>query len=138
MRIFKSLLQISIILSLGALLVAMVPQQNPVKPWPVPDDYKTMINPVEKGEASNATGQKLYAKFCATCHGKTGLGDGVVGRKLKDFAGDFSGEYYQNQTDGEHFYKTRVGRGEMPKYEGKLSDEDIWHIVNYMRTFRAN
>jgi hypothetical protein len=24
----------------------------------------------------------------------------------------------------------------MPKYEGKLSDDDIWNIVNYMRTFK--
>jgi mono/diheme cytochrome c family protein len=137
MKNLKTLLQIGAFTALGISLISMTIQQNPVKPWPVPDEFKTMENPVEKGAASNAIGQKLYAKFCASCHGKTGLGDGAVGRKLKDFSGDFSGEYYQNQTDGEHFYKTKVGRGEMPKYEGKLSDEDIWHVVNYMRTFKA-
>ena len=106
------------------------------KPWVVPDEYKNMKNPVAKNDASIKAGMASYVKNCASCHGKTGLGDGVKARALKDFPGDFSGAAYQNQTDGEHFYKTKFGRGEMPKYEGKISDEDIWNIVNYMRTFK--
>ncbi|HKK62768.1 MAG TPA: c-type cytochrome, partial [Bacteroidales bacterium] len=70
------------------------------------------------------------------CHGREGLGDGPKARRLETFAGDFSGDYYQNQTDGEHFYKTLVGRDEMPGYENKMSEEDIWSIVSYMRTFK--
>ena len=106
------------------------------KPWPVPDEYKNMKNPVVKDDASIKAGMVLYTKNCASCHGKTGLGDGVKARTLKDFPGDLSGADYQNQTDGEHFYKTKFGRAEMPKYEGKMSDEDIWNMVNYMRTFK--
>lgn len=136
MNIFKSIFGITVISVLGFVFMSMAPQQNPVQPWPVPDDFKNMQNPVEKNDANIASGQKLYAKLCATCHGKTGLGDGVVGRKLKNFPGDFTGDYYQNQTDGEHFYKTKYGRGEMPKYEGKCTDEDIWNMVHYMRTFK--
>lgn len=106
------------------------------KPWDVPANYKTMKNPVAKGDASNNAGKVLYTKNCASCHGKTGLGDGVKARALQTFPGDFSAAAYQNQTDGEHFYKTKFGRGEMPKYEGKLSDDDIWNMVNFMRTFK--
>src|SRR4030042_5905427 len=106
------------------------------KPWETPANCKSMKNPVAKGEASNKAGMALYTKNCASCHGKTGLGDGVKARALKEHPGDFSGTAYQNQADGEHFYKTKFGRGEMPKYEGKLSDDDIWNVVNYMRTFK--
>jgi len=113
--------------------VALVAQP---KPWTVPANYKSMKNPVAKGEASNKAGLALYTKNCASCHGKAGLGDGVKARALKDFPGDFSKPEYQNQTDADHFYKTKIGRGEMPKYEGKLTDDDIWNIVNYMRTFK--
>lgn len=113
----------------------LLAQEKQVKPWEVPAEFKNMANPVAKTDESIKAGQGLYVKYCASCHGKTGLGDGVKARMLKDYAGDFSGDYYQNQTDGEHFYKTKFGRNEMPKYEGKLSDENIWHIVNYMRTF---
>jgi len=106
------------------------------KPWEVPANFKTMKNPVAPGDASTKTGMALYNKNCASCHGKTGLGDGVKARALKTHPGDFSAALYQNQTDGEHFYKTKTGRDEMPKYEGKLSDDDIWNVVNYMRTFK--
>jgi mono/diheme cytochrome c family protein len=106
------------------------------KPWVVPAANKSMKNPVAKDDASVKAGKTVYDKNCATCHGKTGLGDGVKARALKTFPGDFSKAEYQDQTDGDHFYKTKVGRGEMPKYEGKLADNDIWNTVNYMRTFK--
>jgi mono/diheme cytochrome c family protein len=106
------------------------------KPWVVPANFKSMKNPVAKGDASNKAGSALYSKNCASCHGKAGLGDGVKARSLKEFPGDFSKAEYQGQTDGDHFYKTKTGRGEMPKYEGKMSDDDIWNVVNFMRTFK--
>jgi len=106
------------------------------KPWVVPANFKSMKNPVAVGEASKKAGMALYTKNCASCHGKAGLGDGVKARALKEFPGDFSKSEYQSQSDGDQFYKTKFGRGEMPKYEGKLSDDDIWNIVNYMRTFQ--
>jgi mono/diheme cytochrome c family protein len=106
------------------------------KPWTAPAEYKTKKNPIANDEASNKAGMALYNKNCASCHGKAGLGDGVKARMLKDFPGDFSGAAFQNQTDGEHFYKTKSGKGEMPKYEGKLTDDDIWNIINYMRTLK--
>ena len=127
---------LSAVLILFVLSVNAQDEKPKAKPWPVPEEFRSMSNPVEKNKTSEKTGMALYIKHCASCHGKTGLGDGVKSRTLKDFAGDFSGSYYQGQTDGEHFYKTKFGRGEMPKYEGKLSDEEIWHTVNYMRTFR--
>lgn len=116
--------------------MAVAQEQAKPKPWPVPAEFKNMKNPVAKDDASTKIGATLYNKMCASCHGKTGLGNGPKARGLKTFPGDLSGAEYQNQTDGEHFYKTKFGRDEMPKYEGKVSDEDIWHMVNYMRTFK--
>jgi len=118
------------VLMLSAALVAQP------KPWVVPANFKTMKNPAAKGDAGNKAGMALYTKNCASCHGKAGLGDGVKARALKQFPGDFSKAEYQGQSDGDHFYKTKFGRGEMPKYEGKLTDDDIWNMVNYMRTFK--
>jgi mono/diheme cytochrome c family protein len=106
------------------------------KPWVVPANFKTMKNPVAVTDASIKAGQALYVKTCTPCHGKTGLGDGVKSKSLKTPMNDFSKPEFQSQTDGEHFYKTKAGRGEMTKYEGKLSDDDIWNLVNYTRTFK--
>jgi len=106
------------------------------KAWVVPANFKTMKNAVAAGDVSTKAGMNLYTKNCASCHGKTGLGDGVKARALKTFPGDFSKVDFQKQTDGELFYKSKIGRDEMPKYEGKLSDDDIWNLVNYMRTLK--
>jgi len=125
------------ILLTGTLVVlysaAMVGQ---VKPWPVPANFKSMKNPIAMSETSTKAGQALYVKTCAACHGKTGLGDGPKSKSLKTAPTNFSKAEFQSQTDGEHFYKTKTGRADMPKYEGKMSDDDIWNVVNYMRTFK--
>lgn len=121
----------------GALIMVFTLSLNAQqKPWTVPANFKAMKNPVAKSDASTKAGMTLYTRNCASCHGRAGLGDGVKARALKDFPGDFSKADMQSQTDGELFYKTRSGKGEMPKYEGKLSDDDIWNLVNYMRTFK--
>ncbi|TAL68533.1 MAG: cytochrome c [Bacteroidetes bacterium] len=130
MKTLKLLLMSATVLMLSATMLAQP------KPWVVPANFKTMKNPVAKSDASNKAGLALYTKNCASCHGKAGLGDGVKARALKDFPGDFSKADFQGQSDGDHFYKTKFGRSEMPKYEGKLTDDDIWNVVNYMRTFK--
>jgi len=137
MKKVRKIILSTVVAVMGISFVTMsISAQTTPKPWDVPANYKTMTNPVAKSDASNNAGKVLYTKHCASCHGKTGLGDGVKARALKEFPGDFSGAFYHNQTDGEHFYKTKFGRGEMPKYEGKVSDDDIWNMVNYMRTFK--
>ena len=124
-------------LFVAALLISMTfTAQEPAPPWEVPAKYKNMENPEEANAESIKVGRMVYNKNCASCHGRTGLGDGSKARGLDTHPGDFSGSLYQDQTDGEHFYKTKFGRNEMPKYENKISDEDIWHMVNYMRTFK--
>jgi mono/diheme cytochrome c family protein len=132
-RIMKSLKLIFVSMLIMFISASLVAQP---KPWVVPANFKTMKNPVATGDASTKAGQALYTKNCASCHGKAGLGDGVKARSLKQFPGDFSKADYQKQSDGDQFYKTKFGRDEMPKYDGKLSDDDIWNIVNYMRTLK--
>lgn len=135
-KIIPPTLVIFSLVILPALLSMNFVQRGKQEPWIVPDDYKNMKNPVMANDSSMKAGKLLYDKNCASCHGRKGQGDGIVAGNLETFAGDFSGEAYQSQTDGEHFYKTKYGRGDMPKYENKITDVDIWHMVNYMRSFK--
>ena len=130
MKTLKLLFVSTAVLMFSASLVAQP------KPWVVPANFKTMKNPVAVGDVSTKAGLALYTKNCASCHGRAGLGDGVKARSLKSFPGDFSKADFQKESDGDLFYKTKAGRDEMPKYEGKLSDDDIWNTVNYMRTLK--
>ena len=107
------------------------------KPWPVPDNYKNMKNPVASDATSIAEGKALYATHCKSCHGAKGLGDGSKAAQLKTEPGDFSKADFQAQSDGTLFYKTSEGRDDMPSFKKKVPDADErWSIVNYMRTLK--
>ena len=102
--------------------------------WIVPDKYEKMTNPEEASKENIALGKSLYAKHCKSCHGKEGYGDGPKAEEVDGALGDFSLDEFQAQSDGALFYKSYVGRKDMPNYEKKMSKEDVWLVVNYMRT----
>lgn len=107
------------------------------KPWTVPDAAKNKKNPVTSNAESIATGKSLWSTHCKSCHGTKGLGDGSKASQLKTEPGDFSKADFHAQTDGSLFYKTSEGRDDMPSFKKKITDaDDIWSIVNYMRTMK--
>lgn len=109
---------------------------NTGDPWPVPEKYEKMKNPVEATSASLEIGKQLYNQHCKSCHGKEGLGDGPKAAQLDTPSGDFTDESFISQSDGALFYKTIEGRDDMPSFKKKIPDEeDIWNVINYLRTF---
>ena len=125
-----------IIMGLGLLLVFLGGFTNwQGEPWEVPDNYQKMKNPIASDDNSISIGKALYSKHCKSCHGKEGLGDGPKSEQLDTPSGDFTTDESHAQSDGSLFYKTREGRDDMPTFKKKIPlDEDVWHLVNYMRT----
>lgn len=118
------------------MLMAFAPKQQN-DPWPVPDKYKNMANPVKSDASSLATGKELYNQHCKSCHGTKGKGDGPKAAQLDTECGDFTKPATQSQTDGALYYKTSEGRKDMPSFKKKIPDaNDIWAVVNYMRTMK--
>jgi mono/diheme cytochrome c family protein len=117
-------------------LMAFVPR-TANDPWPVPDKYKNMPNPVKSDATSIATGQELYTQHCKSCHGTKGKGDGPKAAQLDTESGDFTKPDFQKQTDGALFYKSSEGRKDMPSFKKKIADQnDIWSVINYIRTLK--
>lgn len=130
MRTFKILMVLGVI-SLGLFSFTKLMQEE----WVVPAKYEKMKNPTEASKDNLADGKDLYNKHCKSCHGKEGLGDGQKADEIEGELGDFSSEEFQAQSDGALFYKSYIGRDDMPNYEKKIPDEDdVWYIVSYMRT----
>ena len=107
------------------------------KPWPVPDKDAKTPNPVKSNSESLSAGKTLWIQHCASCHGKTGLGDGTKAAQLKTQPDDFTKPGIQGQSDGALFYKIVAGRDDMPSFKKKIPEaEDIWNVVNYIRTLK--
>lgn len=133
---FKSVFVSALLLTFSFSQVMNAQSQKKAEPWPVPDKEKTIANPVKADDATMKLGIASWSKNCASCHGKTGLGDGVKGRMGKTHPGDFSSAEFQAFTDGELFYRTKTGRGEMPAFDKKIPDNEIWAMVHHMRSFK--
>ena len=115
---------------LGLFLLTSMVQDK----WIVPEKYENMKNPTDPSVDLDI-GKDLYNKHCKSCHGKKGYGDGPKADECEGDLGDFSSAEFHEQSDGAIFYKSYIGRLDMPNYEKKIPDEeDVWLIVNYIRT----
>jgi len=107
------------------------------KEWKVPAADASKKSTVKAGDAAAISeGKAIWGKDCKSCHGVKGLGDGTKAEKIDISCGDFSSKEFQTLSDGEMFYKTKIGRKPMPSFKEKLSDSEIWAVVAYMRTMK--
>ncbi len=102
--------------------------------WKAPARASRRKNPVPPDEKSLATGKAIYVRDCLSCHGAAGKGDGPAAKDLPKKCGDLSDPKQWEQTDGALFWKISEGKAPMTGYEKLLSEEDRWHVVNYLRT----
>jgi len=98
-----------------------------------------LVNPRPANLDSLANGKVLFERYCSTCHGMKGLGDGPVsmtGSTNGPLAGVLAvagpASIARVRSDG-HIYTTiRYGRRRMPNYS-RIPSSDRWDIVNYVR-----
>ena len=80
--------------------------------------------------AQDAT-QVLYKSKCQICHGPDATGS-VVGKKLG--VKDFQSPEVQKQPEVDLLATARKGKGKMPAYDGKLSNNQLTDLIKFMRT----
>jgi mono/diheme cytochrome c family protein len=114
-------------------------QEKPAVEIKVPLEEANRKNPVVSSPNSIAEGKRLYGFECALCHGKEGDGKGDLAEgmkvKLRDWRDPAA---LKDFTDGEIFYIINKGKGEMSAEEGRIKPEQIWQMVNYLRSLAKN
>ena len=104
--------------------------------WRVPAQIKKLQNPVPRNEEAIGAGMMSYIDHCQSCHGENGDGKGEKAEKLSVAPANFRDAHSMNTvTDGELFWKITHGRRPMPSFKDKLTDEERWQLVIYIRTF---
>lgn len=94
-----------------------------------PVESAQLKNPLAGQEAAIATGAKLYATYCASCHGANGQGSGEIPA--------LSEAPTQTVPEGEVFWFITTGsvKNGMPAW-GVLSEQQRWQMVSYLRTLK--
>ncbi len=107
----------------------------PAPPYTIPVEAARQANPVKPTSESITQGKKWYGYDCAMCHGANGDGKGEVGADMKLKVSDFSDPAtLKDRTDGELFYIIRKGKGDMPPEGTRLKSDELWNLVNYVRS----
>lgn len=132
--IFSALLFAFVTLQVAAWGQGQAPAKTPPAEYKVPPEAAKQTNPVKPSPESLAKGKKIYGYDCAVCHGKDGDGKGDMSdmKRIPDFTDPAA---LKNRTDGELFYAIQKGKGEMPPEGDRAQADDIWNLVNYVRSF---
>ena len=119
-------------------LISMISNKSILQdPWEAPAKYVKMENPFASAADDDNIGRALYSKHCKSCHGSKGKGDGTKAESVDTEMPDFTIPSFGEQTDGSLYYKTFIGRDDMPSFEKKVTDEEErWLLVNYLRTLK--
>lgn len=131
----RKILFVSLLAVIGV-CIGIAIYQN--KEWKVPEEAKRMKNPIPPSEAALRTARRIYLDKCAECHGETGKGDGPQAAMYSTPPASFTdAKLMASLTDGEIFYQISEGRKPMPAFKKRLTAEQRWQLVLFVRSFSA-
>ena len=97
-----------------------------------PSLLATISSTAHAGAFPAVESAQLYAKQCASCHGKDGRAKTVKG-KLKHARNLTDAEWQEKVSDERIFNSIMNGKGKMPGYAKKLSQDEIESLAGYIR-----
>ena len=106
------------------------------RPWVVPVEVKKLKNPIAPTESTLKAARGIYMGECAECHGEYGKGDGPKAMMHSLAPADLTDARQMNTvTDGEIFYQISEGRKPMPSFKKRLTEDQRWGLVLFVRSF---
>jgi mono/diheme cytochrome c family protein len=122
----------------GSLVVVAAQYQG----WLIPEGGRDERSPLASVANAATRGKVIYAAHCASCHGPEGKGDGRDSDHASDLTDDLRTEL---NTEGVLFYKVWNGHAiqlrtqidDMPAFAGKLSKDEVWAVVEYLKVLRT-
>ncbi len=101
-------------------------------------EARQLKNPVAAAPESIAAGRQAFQKFCAACHNKDAKGDGPLAPKDSHPPNLIDNVWAYGSSDGEIFTVIKDGatapKSEMKAFKSRLTAEEIWNVVNYLRS----
>jgi mono/diheme cytochrome c family protein len=99
-------------------------------------DPNKIENPVKADNASISKGELLYTKHCSVCHGEKADGKGPSSDGFEEEPWSFVDGTIDYVSDGFLFQQIKNGGPwyEMPPFALGMKDEEIWNVINYMRS----
>lgn len=101
-------------------------------------------NPFPITEAGLAKGKELYNVQCGICHGEKGNGAGYLydtdtnpNAKYPAAPANFLQDTFYVSSNGRFYHAIMYGKNVMGGYADKLSYEERWQVIHYIRSLQA-
>lgn len=101
-------------------------------------------NPYPITDDGLATGKELYVVFCGICHGDKGNGIGYLVNeesntnvKYPAQPANFLSDEFVAASNGRYYHAIMHGKNVMGGYADKLSYEERWQVIHYIRSLQA-
>lgn len=103
-------------------------------------EARALTSPLPKSPEIVEKGKALYdgKGACFNCHGKDGGGNGPLAAQLNPSPRNFQHHgFWRHRTEGEIFWVIKNGSAgtSMVGFGGQLTDEEIWALIQYARSF---
>lgn len=133
MNVFASrLIAVSCVLLLSSTISTLAQTHN----WTIPPNAKNEKSPLTSSPALLKKGRAIFESRCQKCHGPAGKGDGPD-RDPKNPPANLTASKADENPDGVLFYKVWNGQPpKMPVFKSLISREEIWTVVEYVKTLR--
>ena len=126
---------------LALLLVILASASTPIVAAESSTEVGIQDNPIATSEESVTTGRTIYGRFCRSCHGQRADGRGMAAPPGSRPANLIDAEWDYGSSDAEIFKVLKEGippKYDMDAWEGRISDDDMWNVINYLRDLAAN
>ena len=91
-------------------------------------------SPTSYSARSIVRGAELFVTHCASCHGKSGRGDGPAGRFFRIKPSDLTADHVYGHTEGDLYWWIVNGiREVMPPFGAALDEEARWNVIDFVR-----
>ncbi len=98
------------------------------------EEAKKLKSPVPFSKESISRGRAIFARNCTACHGNDGKSEVDVVANATDLTDPK--QWRSGTAEGEIFRSIRDGAGDtMPPFKTQFQkDEDLWNLVNFIRS----
>lgn len=123
---------------LGMIVIAFVLAVMRRGEWIIPEEAQQRQNPLQSSPQVIEAARPLYSENCERCHGATGKGNGPESARQYPAPSDLTDAKLTNSlTDGAIFYQISEGRRPMPSFKKRMTEEQRWQLVLFIRSFSS-
>jgi mono/diheme cytochrome c family protein len=123
----------------GMIVIAIVLAVMRRDEWIIPEEAKQRQNPLQSSAQVLEAARPLYTENCERCHGEAGKGNGPEAARQYPAPSDLTDAKRMNAlTDGAIFYQIGEGRRPMPSFKRRMTEDQRWQLVLFLRSFAAH